>query len=57
MDTQIAKQTLSDIECRQRDFLKLEKTIQQIRDMFGDLERFVRAQVKYCFRYFDNFYC
>ena len=57
MDTQKAKQTLSDLEARQRDMKKLEETIQKLHEMFGDLARLVQDQVEYRFRYFDNFYC
>ena len=45
METQQAKQTLADIEARHADIMKLEKSIQELHDMFMDMAMLVEQQV------------
>lgn len=44
METQQAKQTLADIEARHADIMKLEKSIQELHDMFMDMAMLVEQQ-------------
>ncbi|KAL3857987.1 hypothetical protein ACJMK2_012606 [Sinanodonta woodiana] len=44
METQQAKQTLADIEARHADIMKLEKSIQELHDMFMDMAMLVESQ-------------
>jgi syntaxin 1A len=44
-DTQTAKQTLADINARHKDIIKIEKSIQELCDMFIELEKLVESQV------------
>ncbi|VDD81202.1 unnamed protein product [Mesocestoides corti] len=43
-DTQAARQTLSEIEARHRDIIKLEQSIKELHDMFQDLATLVDSQ-------------
>lgn len=45
METQQAKQTLADIEARHADIVKLERSIQELHDMFMDMAMLVEQQV------------
>ena len=45
MDTQQARQMLRDIEARHGDIKKLEKSIQELHDMFMDMAMLVESQV------------
>ena len=47
METQQAKQTLADIEARHADIMKLEKSIQELHDMFMDMAMLVEQQVSW----------
>ena len=49
METQQAKQTLADIEARHADIMKLEKSIQELHDMFMDMAMLVEQQVSSSF--------
>jgi syntaxin 1A len=44
-DTQRARQTLSDIEARHSDIMKLEEGIREVHDMFVDMGMWVEQQV------------
>ncbi|XP_066292692.1 syntaxin-like isoform X2 [Branchiostoma lanceolatum] len=44
MDTQHAKQALSDIEARHNDIMKLESSIRELHDMFMDMAMLVEQQ-------------
>ena len=46
METQQAKQTLADIEARHADIVKLERSIQELHDMFMDMAMLVEQQVR-----------
>ncbi|VDK42359.1 unnamed protein product [Taenia asiatica] len=43
-DTQLARQTLSEIEARHQDIIKLEQSIKELHDMFQDLATLVDSQ-------------
>lgn len=46
METKIAKQTLIDIEERHKDIVKLEKSIQELCEMFSEIAVLIQAQVR-----------
>ncbi len=48
-DTQLARQTLSEIEARHQDILKLEQSIKELHDMFQDLATLVDSQVRFAY--------
>lgn len=45
LDTKIVKQQLSDIESRHNDIRNLEKTLEEVRDMFMKMAVLVEKQV------------
>ncbi len=53
VDTQKAKQSLSDIEARHRDIIKLENCIKELHNMYRDLAMLVADQVKLLFPLFQ----
>jgi t-SNARE complex subunit (syntaxin) len=55
VDTQKAKQSLTEIEARHRDILKLENCIKELYNMYRDLAILVADQVKSILYYFDKF--
>jgi len=44
LEAKIAKQTLAEIEARHKDILKLEKSIQELHEMFMDMAMIVETQ-------------
>ncbi|UYV63530.1 STX1A [Cordylochernes scorpioides] len=44
VDSQIARQTLADIEARHADIMKLESSIRELHDMFMDMAMLVESQ-------------
>lgn len=44
-DTQMARQTLDEIEARHQDIIRLEQSIKELHDMFQDISALVDAQV------------
>ena len=49
VETAQAKQSLSDIEARHGDIMKLEKSIKELHDMFIDMASLVQTQVNLSF--------
>ncbi|KAM7540241.1 hypothetical protein Aperf_G00000024878 [Anoplocephala perfoliata] len=43
-DTQMARQTLDEIEARHQDIIKLEQSIKELHDMFQDVSTLVESQ-------------
>lgn len=46
-ETEAAKRSLLDIEARQADIRRLEKSIEEIRDLFQNIALLVCKQVRY----------
>lgn len=44
-DTQLAKQTLADVEARHSDIAKLEKSVRELHCLFMDMVMLVESQV------------
>lgn len=61
-DTQLARQTLTDIEARHYDIMKLELSIEELHEMLLDIARLNESQVlkrvlyRFCGTLFDA-YC